>query len=111
MTGCSVRTTNGSPMKISAIVMPSGVNATLMPSARAAAQPAVRRIERGQRDAGHRRRQRERQIDQGVNDARPGKLVADEHPRHQRAEDAVHARGDERRAERRSGTTRPRADP
>ena len=31
MTGCSVRTTNGRPMKISAIVMPSGVKATLMP--------------------------------------------------------------------------------
>ena len=31
MTGCSVRTTNGSPMKTSATVMPSGVNATLIP--------------------------------------------------------------------------------
>ena len=31
ITGCSVRTTNGSPMKTSATVMPSGVNATLMP--------------------------------------------------------------------------------
>ena len=33
-TGCSVRTTNGRPMKVSASVMPSGVKATLMPSAR-----------------------------------------------------------------------------
>ena len=31
-TGCTVRTTNGRPMKISAIRMPSGVNATLMPN-------------------------------------------------------------------------------
>ena len=31
MTGCSVRTTNGSPMNTSATMMPSGVNATLMP--------------------------------------------------------------------------------
>ena len=31
-TGCTVRTTNGSPMKTSAMKMPSGVNATLMPS-------------------------------------------------------------------------------
>ena len=33
------------------------------------AQPAVRRVERRQRDAGHRRRQRERQVDQRVDDA------------------------------------------
>jgi hypothetical protein len=32
-TGCTVRTTNGRPMKISAISTPSGVNAALMPSA------------------------------------------------------------------------------
>ena len=31
-TGCTVRTTNGRPMKISATTMPSGVKATLMPS-------------------------------------------------------------------------------
>ncbi len=30
-TGCTVRTTNGSPMKISATSTPAGVNATLMP--------------------------------------------------------------------------------
>ena len=41
MTGCSVRTTNGRPMKISAMVTPSGVNATLMPygSSGAPSQP------------------------------------------------------------------------
>ena len=32
MTGCTVRTTKGRPMKISATTMPSGVKATLMPS-------------------------------------------------------------------------------
>ncbi len=31
-TGCTVRTTNGRPMKVSAITTPRGVNATLMPS-------------------------------------------------------------------------------
>ena len=83
MTGCSVRTTNGRPMNISAIVMPSGVNATLMPQRlERRAEPPVRRIERGQRDAGHRRRQRERQIDQRVDDPAARKLVADEHPGH-----------------------------
>ena len=30
-TGCTVRTTNGRPMKVSATSTPSGVNATLMP--------------------------------------------------------------------------------
>ena len=30
--GCSVRTTNGRPMNVSAIMMPSGVNATWIPS-------------------------------------------------------------------------------
>ena len=70
MTGCSVRTTNGRPMKISAIVTPSGVKATLMPyGSRQRAEPAVRRVDRRQRDAGDRRRQRERQIDQRVDDA------------------------------------------
>ena len=70
ITGCSVRTTNGRPMKISAIVMPSGVNATLMPcGSSGCAEPAVRRVERRQRDAGDRRRQRERQVDQRVDDA------------------------------------------
>ncbi len=31
-TGCTVRTTNGRPMKVSATTMPSGVNATFNPS-------------------------------------------------------------------------------
>ena len=31
-TGCTVRTTNGRPMNVSATSTPSGVNATLMPS-------------------------------------------------------------------------------
>ncbi|MNT91497.1 hypothetical protein D3C72_2326060 [compost metagenome] len=31
-TGCTVRTTNGRPMNVSATTTPSGVNATLIPS-------------------------------------------------------------------------------
>ena len=36
------------------------------------AEPAVRRVERGERDAGHRGGQRERQVDHGVDDAPAG---------------------------------------
>ncbi len=32
MTGCSVRTTNGIPIKISASVIPSGLNTAWMPN-------------------------------------------------------------------------------
>ena len=111
MTGCSVRTTNGRPMKISAIVTPSGVNATLIPyGSSSCAEPAVRRVDRRQRDAGHRGRQRERQVDQRVDDAAAGKRVAHQHPRDEQAEHRVDAAP--RRATRRcsAGTTRPRAD-
>ena len=59
----------------------------------------VRRIQRGQRDAGDRRRQRERQIDQGIDDAASRELVADQHPGDEKAEDRVHHGRDERRAE------------
>ena len=44
------------------------------------ADPAFRRVERGQRDAGDRGRQRERQVDHGVDDAAAGKAVAHQHP-------------------------------
>ena len=44
------------------------------------ADPAVRRIERGQRDAGDRGRQREGQVDDGVEQAPAGKAVAHQHP-------------------------------
>ena len=89
MTGCRVRTTNGRPMKISATVMPSGVKATLMPNrASGSPEPAVRRVQRRQHDAGDRGRQRERQIDQRVHDAPAGERIAHEHPRHQEAEHA-----------------------
>ena len=72
--------------------MPSGVNATLMPrGSSGASQPAVRRVERRQRDAGDRRRQRQRQIDQRIDDAAARERIADEHPGHQQAEHRVDA--------------------
>ena len=60
-----------------------------MPSRREQrADPAVRRVERGERDAGDRGRQREGQVDQGVDELRPGKAVAHQHPGDEQAEDA-----------------------
>ena len=99
-TGCTVRTTNGRPMKVSATTTPSGVKATLMPSGSSGCpiQP-FSRVERGQRDAGDRGRQRERQIDQRVDEPLAGKAVAHQHPGDEQAEDRVDQRGDQRRAE------------
>ena len=91
-TGCSVRTTNGMPTNVSAMTTPSGVNAPLIPSGtrNCPSQPlAANKI--GQRQAGDRRRQRERKIHHGVNEAAARKFVAHEHPREQRAEDGVGA--------------------
>jgi hypothetical protein len=48
--------------------------------------PAVAREQRRQRDAGHGRGQRERQVDQRIDDALARKLVAHQHPGHQQAE-------------------------
>ena len=71
-TGCTVRTTNGRPTNVSATTTPSGVNATLMPSAASGrAEQAVRRVDRRERDARDRGRQRERQIDERVDDRLP----------------------------------------
>lgn len=39
-TGCTVRTTNGTPMKISATTMPSGVNATFRSNQRCSGAPS-----------------------------------------------------------------------
>ena len=45
------------------------------------------------------RGQREREIDQGIDDALARKVVAHQHPRDEQAEDRVDARRDERGAE------------
>ena len=80
--------------------MPSGVKATLMPERREqAADPAVGGVERGQRDAGDRGGQRERQVDRGVEQALAGKLVAHQHPGHEQAEHGVDQRRGGRGAE------------
>ncbi len=56
-----------------------------------AADPAVAGVERGQRDAGHRRRQSKGQVDDGVEQALAGKFIAHKHPGDQRPEDGVDA--------------------
>ncbi len=61
--------------------------------------PPGRRIERGQRDAGDRGRQRERQVDERRHDAPARKRIAHQHPGDEQAEDAVDRRRRRRRAE------------
>jgi hypothetical protein len=71
-----------------------------MPSgATKAADPAVRRVDRRQRDACHGRGQRERQIDQRIHDALAGEVVAHQDPGDDQAEERVHQRRDRGRAE------------
>ena len=84
-------------MKVSATNTPSGVKLTLNGS-HCPIQPLLR-IERGQRDAGHRGRQRERQVDQRVDDALAGERVAHQHPGDEQPEDRVEQRRGERGAE------------
>eukprot|EP01022_Parablepharisma_sp_SALTPOND_P004178 TRINITY_DN1187_c2_g1_i1.p1 TRINITY_DN1187_c2_g1~~TRINITY_DN1187_c2_g1_i1.p1 ORF type:complete len:554 (-),score=206.99 TRINITY_DN1187_c2_g1_i1:2173-3834(-) len=63
------------------------------------AQPAVLRIQRGQRDAGHRRGQSKRQVHQGIDDALAGEAVAHQHPGHDAAEDDIEEGADQRGTE------------
>ena len=99
-TGCTVRTTKGKPDEREHDDTPSGVNATLRPSAASGApsQP-VRRVDRGHGDAGHRGRQREGQIDERVDHRLSEEPVAHEHPRqeqpHERVQDGADRRGPE----------------
>ena len=96
MSGCTVRTAKGRPTNTSATKMPSGVKATLRPSgASEAADPAVRGVERGQRDAGHRSRQREGQIDRCVEKLAAGETIARQHPGDEQAEDGIDQGGRE----------------
>ena len=53
------------------------------------AEPAVLGEQRGQRQAGDRGRQRERHIDQRIEQALAGKLIARQHPGQQQAVDRV----------------------
>ena len=70
----------GRPMKTRAMKMPDGVNATLIAEApRASADPAVRRIERRQRDARNGGGQGEGQVDDGIDDppARENRIASE----------------------------------
>ena len=99
-TGCTVRMTNGRPMNVSAIVTPSGREGGADPERlEEPADPAVLRVDGGEGDARDRRRQRERQVHERVDERSPREAVAREHPRDEDAEDDVHRGGDERGAE------------
>ena len=60
---------------------------------------AVRGVERGQRDAGDRGRQREGQVDGRVDQPAAGELVAGQHPGEHQPEDQVEGGGEEGDAE------------
>ncbi len=61
--------------------------------------PAVARVERGQREAGDRGGQCERKVDERVEERPAAEAIAREDPRHEQAEDRVEERGEERGAE------------
>jgi len=63
------------------------------------ADPAVRAVERRERDARYRRRQRERHVYERIEQTHPGRGILDQHDRDRRARDDVDRRGDDRRAE------------
>jgi hypothetical protein len=99
-------------MKISATSTPSGVKATLMPSGSSqAAEPAVLRVQRGQRDAGHGRGQREGQVDQRIHQLLAGEAVAHQHPGEHQAEHGIDRGGQQRGAEGAACRRRSRAAP
>jgi hypothetical protein len=90
ITGCSVRTTKRQVMKVSATTMPERrVGDLETERLKIPPEPAVAGIQRGQRDAGHRRRQRERQIDQRIDKALAGERIAHQHPGDDQAEKGV----------------------
>jgi len=66
-----------------------------MPNGEILADPAVRRVDGRERNAGHRGRQRERQIDDRVDEPLQRKRVAHEHPRDEKAEHGVDQRAAE----------------
>ena len=81
-TGCTERTTNGSVTNSSDADAPLRV-------LQVDADQAVRAVQRQHHQAGDDRRQRERQVDDRVDQPLAGELVAGEHPRHQQSEEQV----------------------
>jgi hypothetical protein len=62
------------------------------------AHPAVARQQRGQRNAGHGRGQRKRQVHQRIHDLLARKAVAHQHPGDQQAKERIDKRRNKRRA-------------
>ena len=80
--------------------MPIGVYATLMPSRPAARRASLFAQTSGQRDAGHRGRQREGNIDDGIEQAAAGKTVTHQRPDDDHAHHQIDDRGGKGEAER-----------
>ena len=88
-TGCTVRTTNGSVTKSSTRIDRGAREGDVDADRRA------RAVEREHQEAGDDRRQRERQVDDRVDERLAAEVVAHEHPGDDRPEDGVRER-DER---------------
>ena len=80
-TGSTSRTTNGSDTKIVASTMPGTEKITWMPARRAVAEPAGRAVDEHERESDHDRRDRERQVDQRVEQPLAAELAARQHQR------------------------------
>ena len=79
---------NGRPTATRATRMPSrGVGDLDAQRREQAADPAVRTIDGGERDAGDRGRQGERQVDHRVDQPAAGKVVAGQNPGDEKAHD------------------------
>ena len=63
------------------------------------ADPAVGRVEGRERNPGHRRRQRERQVHRRVKELAPREIISHQHPGDEQAEHRVEKRCRERQAE------------
>lgn len=60
-----------------------------------AAEPAIRCVESGEGETGHRRRQGEGQVDRRIEKPLAGKLITHKHPGGEKAEDDIHPRRNE----------------
>ena len=109
--GCSVRTTNGSPINVKGDHNSERRNAALIPSGSSIGRSSRFGVHGCEGDAENGGRQGEGQIDQSVDESLARDRVANERPGDHQAEDGVDRRGDERRAERLACRKRPRAIP
>ena len=90
-TGTTSRTTNGSETNIVASTIPGTANRMFNAVVREAAEPAAAPVEQHEREADDHRRERERQVDDGVQQPAPGEAAAHERERQDRSPKIVFA--------------------